>query len=113
MYAHKGGRGQQVLEFFHACEYGEGMGVVAEVNLHVLAHPFDIEYVGDTDFHMSVFGLHEQVAVVACTDVVGGKAVGEFILAFHFPCGLVELVEAEGLEEIIDGIDFVSVEGIL
>ena len=113
MDAHELGGGQVVLHLFHREQGDDGL-LTLKVNLQVFAHALDVADVADGDAHHAVVGLDEDGAVGlhGAALLLGRVRVAQVVLLLYLHRGTQEVVHAERLQQVVDGVDLVALDGI-
>ena len=116
MHAHETGAGQPLFHFLHAQQYDEGTWHSLEIDAKVFAHALDVAYVVDVDPYHAVLRFQEDgVVVVGRCRLLNGRcgSVKQVVAGLHLVGRPLHVVETEGLEQVVHGIDLEPVDGIL
>ena len=125
--------GQPLFHLLHAEQHDYG-ALALDVNLQIFGHSLDVAYVGNIDPNYTMLGLEEYRLVVRRYSTVNGRTcvryrrgcidsciivdrlgscrIFEFEPMLHAHGCTLEVVESEGLEQIVDGIHLESVHRI-
>ena len=109
MYAHKLDGWQTLLYALHAEQHDDGT-LALNVDFKIFAHALHITYVVHVNLHHLVLCLEEDGVV---KEVLHRYPTLKLKLSFQFQRGMVKLIHAEGLEQIVDGIEPKAVNGML
>jgi len=101
-------RGQQGGDAFQALQ--GGMDFFSGMDSDVIIHRFDPEDVGQFDSHVLVAHFYGDGAMEPCP---GGWALHRFNGIQGLVGGFEEPLEAVGFEEVVDGVEVKSLDGIL
>ena len=109
MYAHKLDGWQTLLYALHAEQHDDGT-LALNVDLKIFAHALHITYVVHVNLNHLVLRLEEDGVV---EEVLHRYPTLKLKLSFQLQRGMVKLIHAEGLEQIVDGIEPKAVNGML
>ena len=115
MHAHKAPDGQLFFHRLEAHEGKQGAGCTFEVHFHVILQAFDVEDIAEGHAYQLIFGLKKEVFFLLRT-IRTGSAGGrgrELGVGAGFAGGPQKLLVVEGLDEIVEGIDAVALQGVL
>ena len=111
-------RGWEILfHLLHREEGDEGLGLAFKVDLQILAHTLDIADVGNGYLDNFVVGLDEDGVIffgIRLGHLGYRNSNRRGLQSFLEAIGCTtEIIEAEGLEQIVDGIHLEALNGIL
>ena len=91
--------------------------MVFDVDLQILAHAFHIADVANVDANRLVVGLEEHRVAVKLVDddarFLRHRSVLQFVAMLHLLGSPLKVLQAERLEQIVDGIHLEALDGIL
>ena len=108
---HETACGQPFLHFLHREEHDERLGPVFQIDAQILAHALHIADVANVDAYHLVLGFQKECIVFV--DARHGGRIAQLILRLHLVGGALEVVESEGFQQVVDGVDLKALNGIL